>query len=173
MLVRIVLLVTLVVAVVACGNEAQPPRLPDPASPLAARFEKYAPALEDFARSHNLHIDKYLHGGSQWAFCFEHPRGGQATLELKIDGVGAVTVEQSWWVDSYAQFTRSLRYGAKVKVEPDPTAVSQALGDALAEVVGWEQGEWSEVVDDYRSIWGQYSEAEFRAMAPKWPRPVL
>jgi hypothetical protein len=133
----------------------------------------YAPSLEGFARSHNLYIDKYYYDGPQWSFCFEHPRGGQAKIDLTIDDSGVITVETGWWVDSYKEFTRSLKYGAKVELAPDSDAIAKALGNALAEIVSWERGEWSEVADDYRPIWGQLTEAEFRDATPKWPRPAL
>jgi hypothetical protein len=108
-----------------------------------------------------------------WSFCFAHPQGGQAKLDLSIDGSGAIILQSVWWVDSYAEFTRSLRWGSRVAVAQEPTAAVDSLRNALFEAVSWAPGEWTQVADGYRPIWGQYSEAEFRAMTPKWPSPTI
>jgi hypothetical protein len=107
-----------------------------------------------------------------WSFCFAHPLGGQAKLDLSIDETGAITLHPVWWVDSYARFTRSLRWGQKIAVPPDPEAALAALRDALSMVVAWRSGEWTQVADGYAPIWGKYSEAQFEAMTPRWPDPV-
>jgi len=38
-------------------------------------------------------------------------------------------------------------------------------------VVAWNLGEWTRVADGCEPIWGQYSEAQFNAMAPHGPTP--
>lgn len=138
-----------------------------------SRFAAYAQEFEDFARSHNLLVEKYYHDAPMWSFCFAHPRGGQGKLDVSIDATGLVTLQSVWWIDSYAEFTRSLKWGPRQVVVQGPNTAKNALRDALIEAVSWVPGDWTQVADGYRPIWGQYSEAEFRAMTPEWPSPTI
>lgn len=139
----------------------------------APRFAPYAEAFEAFASTHNLHIEKYTHEAPLWSFCFAHPRGGQAKLDLSIDEEGNITLASVWWIDSFAEFTRSLRWGPTTELAGDQEAALTALRDALHIVAAWNPGEWTRVADGYEPIWGQYSEAQFEAMTPQWPTPML
>jgi hypothetical protein len=138
-----------------------------------SRFSAYAQEFEGFASSHNLLVEKYYHDAPMWSFCFGHPRGGQAKLDVTIDETGSVTLQSVWWIDSYAEFTRSLKWGSRVVVAQEPSAVGKALREGLIEAVSWAPGEWTQIAAGYRPIWGQYSEAEFRAMTPQWPSPTI
>jgi len=142
-------------------------------APYDLRFASYANDFEAFASAHNLLIQKYYHDGPTWSFCFAHPRGGQAKLDLTIGDSGTLTLETVWWIDSYSRFTRSLKSGAKTDVPREGKEALAALRDALSMVTSWQTGEWTQVADDYKPIWGRYSEAQFRAMTPQWPEPVL
>jgi len=142
-------------------------------NPYDSRFAPYAEGLEAFASTHNLLIERYYHDTPMWSFCFSHPRGGQAKLDLSIDESGAINLQTVWWIDSYSNFTRSLKWGQKVTLPQEPDAAMIALRDALSMVVAWNPGEWTQVADEYKPIWGKYSEAQFRAMTPLWPDPVL
>jgi hypothetical protein len=141
--------------------------------PFDARFGAFAAELEAFAGSRNLLIDKYYHDAPYWSFCFAHPLGGQAKLDLRIDEQGVVMLETVWWIDSYRQFTRSLKWGAKIAVRPESDEIVRALERGLSDVAGWRTGEWTQVADGYKPIWGRMSEAQFVAMTPRWPKPTL
>jgi len=108
-----------------------------------------------------------------WSFCFAQPRGGQGKLDLSIDAEGDITLASVWWIDSYADFTRSLRWGPTTMLPGDQDAALTALRDALHTVAAWNLGEWTRVANGYEPIWGQYSKAQFDAMTPQWPDPVL
>jgi len=142
-------------------------------SAFDARFAPYAAQFEAFAHSRNLLIEKYYHEAPTWSFCFAHSRGGQAKLDLSIDDVGTVVLQTVWWIDSYREFTRSLRWGERIEVPGDGERFVTMLEQALRTVVSWQPGEWTRVATDYESIWGRYTEAQFRAMTPAWPLPRI
>jgi len=140
----------------------------------APRFASYSESFDAFARSHNLLIEKYHHDTPMWSFCFSHPEGGQAKLDLFIDESGAITLYPVWWIDSYSDFTRSIKWGDKISAPREVDAVVATLRDALAMVVAWRTGgQWTQIAGGYAPTWGRYSEDEFRAMAPQWPSPEL
>jgi hypothetical protein len=145
----------------------------DEPRPVDARFAPFVIELEAFAASHNLLVQKYYHNDPQWSFCFEHPLGGQAKLDLRIDEQGAVVLQTVWWVDNYKQFTRSLRWGKQETVAAKGGEIVGALKSALSDVVNWKLGEWTQIADGYKPIWGQMSEERFRSITPQWPKPVL
>jgi hypothetical protein len=172
---RTALLSVLFGLIAACETSEQPgvPSAGSAPNPFAARFASYAQDLDAFAKAHNLLIDRYYHDSSEWSFCFAHPRGGQARLDLGIDELGKVTLETVWWVDSYTEFTRSLKYGPKVELPENNADIVRALRSALSDVVDWRTGEWTEIATGNQSSWGQFTEQQFRSMTPQWPDPVL
>lgn len=140
-------------------------------SPYEERFSEYRVDLMSFSSKHNLLIEKYYHDAPSWSFCFTHPQGGQAKLDLSINDQGELSISSVWWLDDYSQFTRSLRWGESEKIENTETLTS-ILERRLNDVLAWNLNAWSQVADDYEDIWGRYSEAEFKAMTPDWPTVI-
>lgn len=137
-----------------------------------SRFSKYGEQLTAFSQKHNLLISKYYHGVPSWSFCFEHPKGGQSKLELIISEYDEIKLSSIWWVDNHKKFTRSLKWRKVQNIEKTSTAITEAMEQQLADVLNWVPGRWTQVVNDYKNIWGRYSEAEFNAMTPVWPKVV-
>ena len=142
-------------------------------SPFASRFEEYAEAFVRFARAHRLTIDKYPKGAPMWSFCFSHPAGGQAKLDLTIGETGDIKLASLWWIDSYQEFTRSLKCVQETEIVPNVANVVGVLGRALHEVLKWKAGDWTHVVSDYGRYWGAFSKEEFEEMRPDWPKPIV
>ena len=74
-------------------------------------FRAVAPAVEAFAREHDLLIDRYRRGKPSWELRFGRRVGGQAVLTISYrERTGHVLdVSATWWVDDRATQTRRLR----------------------------------------------------------------
>jgi hypothetical protein len=74
-------------------------------------FRAVAPAVEAFAREHDLLIDRYRRGKPSWELRFARQLGGEAVLTISYrERTGHVLdVSATWWVDDRAMKTRRLR----------------------------------------------------------------
>ena len=105
-------------------------------SPIPAQivdaFRAVAPAIEAFAREHDVLIDRYRRGKPSWELRFRRRLGGQAVLTISYrERTGHVLdVSATWWVDDRATQTRRLR-SEKIGVY-DRRAPAAALVGQLA-----------------------------------------
>ena len=104
-------------------------------------FRAVAPAIEAFAREHDLLIDRYRRGKPAWELRFARSLGGQAVLTISYrERTGHVLdVSAIWWVDDHAAQTRRLR-SEKVGVydrRAPSAALVQQLETGLATVDHW------------------------------------
>jgi hypothetical protein len=104
-------------------------------------FRAVAPAIETFAREHDLLIDRYRRAKSAWELRFARRVGGHAVLTISYRERSGHVLDLSvtWWLDDRATQTRRLR-SAKIGVydrrAPAVTLV-QHLETALATVDAW------------------------------------
>jgi len=104
-------------------------------------FRAVAPAVETFAREHDLLIERYRRAKPAWELRFARQLGGQAVLTISYrERTGHVLdVSAIWWVDDRLDQTRRLRsekigvYDRRAPVE----ALVQLLGAGLATVDRW------------------------------------
>ena len=104
-------------------------------------FRAVAPAIEAFAREHDLLIDRYRRGKPSWEQRFGRQVGGQAVLTISYrERTGHVLdVSATWWVDDRATQTRRLRsekIGVYDRRAPSATLV-QLLAAGLDMVDHW------------------------------------
>jgi hypothetical protein len=104
-------------------------------------FRAVAPAIEAFAREHDLLIDRYRRGKPSWELRFARRVGGQAVLTISYrERTGHVLdVSATWWLDDRAAQTRRLR-SEKIGVydrRAPSTALVQQLQAGLAMVDRW------------------------------------
>ncbi len=104
-------------------------------------FRAVAPAIEAFAREHDLLIDRYRRAKPAWELRFARRLGGQAVLTVSYrERTGHVLdVMATWWLDDRAAQTRRLR-SAKIGVydrRAAPATLVQQLESALATVDRW------------------------------------
>src|SRR3982075_279383 len=94
-------------------------------------FRAVAPAIEAFAREHDLLIDRYRRGKPSWELRFARRLGGEAVLTISYrERTGHVLdVSATWWLDDGATRTRRLR-AEKIGVY-DRRAPSAGLGEQL------------------------------------------
>ena len=114
-------------------------------SPIPAEivdaFRAVAPAVEEFAREHDLLIERYRRGKSAWELRFARRIGGEAVLTISYrERTGHVLdVSVTWWLDDPEQRTRRLR-SQKVAVydrrEP-PAVLRRDLEAGLALIDRW------------------------------------
>ena len=114
-------------------------------SPIPAEivdaFRAVAPQVEDFAREHDLLIERYRRGKAAWELRFARRAGGEAALTISYrERTGHVLdVSATWWVDDPEQRTRRLR-SEKVAVfdrREAPSVLCQQLETGLRLVDGW------------------------------------
>jgi hypothetical protein len=104
-------------------------------------FRAVAPAMETFAREHDLLIDRYRRGKPSWELRFARRTGGEAVLSISYrERTGHVLdVSAIWWLDDPATRTRRLR-SEKIGIydrRAPSAALVQLLQLALATVDRW------------------------------------
>src|SRR5207249_159309 len=74
-------------------------------------FRAVAPTLEEFARQHDLLIERYRRGKPAWELRFARRVGGEAVITISYrERTGHVLdVSVIWWVDDWPAQTRRLR----------------------------------------------------------------
>jgi hypothetical protein len=120
---------------------AAPARLTPIPTEIVDAFRAVAPAVEDFAREHDLLIERYRRGKSAWELRFARRAGGEAVLTISYrERTGHVLdISVTWWVDDPDQRTRRLR-SEKVAVfdrRETPSALRQQLEAGLQLIDRW------------------------------------
>ena len=120
---------------------APPTRLSPIPTQIVDAFRSVAPAIEAFAREHDLLIDRYRRGKPCWELRFRRRLGGEAVLTISYrERTGHVLdLSATWWVDDRAAQTRRLRsekIGVYDRRAPAATLVQQ-LDAGLAMVDQW------------------------------------
>ncbi len=120
---------------------APPARLSPIPTEIVDAFRAVAPAIEAFAREHDLLINRYRRAKPAWELRFARRLGGEAVLTISYrERAGHVLdVIATWWLDDPATKTRRLR-SAKIGVfdrRAAPTALTALLQAALATVDRW------------------------------------
>jgi hypothetical protein len=108
---------------------ATPARLSPIPTEIVDAFRAVAPAVEGFAREHDLLIDRYRRAKSAWELRFGRRLGGQAVLTISYrERTGHVLdVSATWWLDDRPTRTRRLR-SAKIGVYDRRAAAAADLG---------------------------------------------
>jgi hypothetical protein len=109
-----------------------PTRLTPVPAEIVEAFRAVAPTLEEFARQHDLLIERYRRGKPAWELRFARRAGGEAVITISYrERTGHVLdVSVIWWVDDWQEQTRRLR-SEKVGVY-DRRAASSELRQQLA-----------------------------------------
>ncbi len=136
-------------------------------------FAPIADAVHEFAKRRNLLVDKYYHDSWVWSLRFNHPKGGQASMQLRRDDVNHLLLSSVWYYDDYERFTRYLDSRQEHEVPCEPVALGYALETELKNIVAEEFGNWNQVAGGYENNWGRHPKEEFVRMAPKLPVPTL
>jgi len=136
-------------------------------------FAPLAAAITAFARAHNLLVDKYYHESTSWDLRFNHPRGGQASIEVYNESADFAGVGSGWHLDEFECFTRSIHRRARRKIAKEPVLLARELANELAAITAVPLGQWTQVAKGYEQIWGQYTKQEFERMTPRYPDPIL
>ncbi len=120
---------------------APPARLSPIPAEIVDAFRAVAPAIEAFAREHDLLIERYRRAKPAWELRFARRLGGQSVITISYrERTGHVLdVTATWWVDDRDTRTRRLR-SDKIGVydrRAAATALTHLLQTALATVDGW------------------------------------
>src|SRR5262245_46049106 len=118
-------------------------------------FAPVADCLERFGLEHNLLLTRYWHQEPCWDYMFRHPLGGSGRIMIHKAGEDLLSVQGLWWVDRYDEFTRCIRRSAPHHIKRDPKGLAPVLLAALEEVLGWQEGNWDDVVGGYQDVWSR------------------
>jgi len=135
---------------------------------IEAFFAPLADEIQRFAKSHNLKIDRYYHQWPDWSLRFTHPAGGDATTDIRRMSGKSFVLCQLWWIDDYDAATRSTRRGESPEYLVDEASLGDLLRHALAEMLTWQKGEWTEIATGYQN-WHRFTRAQFESMHGCWP----
>ena len=139
---------------------------------LETFFAKIAPVLEDFARAHNLLIEKYPHDGPAWFFMFKYPVAGMGQIDVEKFGQDAILVRCSWGINDYDTSTRFLKYPPPKKVGIKHPEVRKAIEDALDGILRWKRDELVPYKAPYP--WSERcSKQEFERQTERLPYPKV
>lgn len=135
---------------------AAPARLTPIPTEIVDAFRAVAPAIEDFAREHDLLIERYRRGKSAWELRFARRAGGEAVLTISYrERTGHVLdISVTWWVDDPDQRTRRLR-SEKVAAfdrRETPAALRQQLAAGLRLIDGWTTGDLGQPHGPFKSM---------------------
>src|SRR5205823_10133032 len=80
---------------------APPARLTPVPTEIIDAFRAVAPTLEDFARQHDLLIERYRRGKPPWGLRFPRRAGGEAavTISSREQTGKGLDVSITWWVE--------------------------------------------------------------------------
>ncbi len=135
-----------------------------------AYFQPVAKEIENFAQQHHLLIQKYVQDAPIWSLCFEHSEGGFAKVDIyKIDD-NKLAIQGVWWLDSYEEFSRSIKWTAKMELLKQIESINSCLEKSFQEILSWTKQDLERVSIDYKPYWSKYSKEEFENMNPRWPK---
>jgi hypothetical protein len=139
---------------------------------IRAFFQRYSAVLLDFACAHNLAVDEYYHESPAWLFCFRHPKGGGAHVQLeRLDDLN-IRIFGAWYVDEYETFTRYLKSTQNRDLRLENIDVRSELEASLNQVVGWEKKELTPH-PDYKNVWSRYNKQEWNQIFTAERLPAL
>ncbi len=140
---------------------------------LEAAFAPLAAVLVAFGERYGLVREEFPRCEPAWRFCFSHPRGGSAHVEVRgAEESLEIAVASGWWVDDFRGKLRRVRRGPSVRVEPRPAHVIATLEEHFRGVLAWEPEAWDGEVDCRRQ-WRGHTSWELSQMGPRYPRPHL
>jgi hypothetical protein len=134
-------------------------------------FAPVADCLEHFGLEHNLMLTRYWHQEPCWDFMFRHPLVGVGRIMIHKASDDLLSVLGLWWVDRYDEFARYIRRSTPRLIKRDPNDLVPALRTALEEVLGWQEGNWDEVVGGYQQEWSRAGKEVLEGLITHYPIP--
>ena len=133
-------------------------------------FAPLAEEIQQFASRHNMEIIRYYHEAPDWRLGFTPPQGGSASIDIRRVTDHSLKLFTIWFVDDFDAATRSMRTGKYPEHQVADVSLRAILKDALAEILSWKTGEWSQVARGYEPIWHEHTREQFEKMAIHWPK---
>jgi hypothetical protein len=133
-------------------------------------FAPVAECLERFGLEHNLMLTRYWHQEPCWDFMFRHPSAGAGRIMIYKAGEDLLSVERLWWVDRYDEFARYIRRATPGIIKNRPEDLAPALRAGLEEILGWQEGNWDDIVKGYQE-WSRATKEQFEGMINDYPIP--
>jgi hypothetical protein len=134
-------------------------------------FAPVADCLERFGLEHNLLLTRYWHQEPCWDYLFRHPLCGVGRIMIYKAGEDLLEMHGLWWVDRYDEFARYLRRSAARILQRDPKDLVPALRTGLEEVLGWQEGNWDDIVGGYQQEWSRAGKEVFEGQIAYYPIP--
>ncbi|HKW63394.1 MAG TPA: hypothetical protein VJN89_12675 [Candidatus Acidoferrum sp.] len=131
---------------------------------IRAFFERLSPILVQFAKDHNIAIDRYYHDAPMWAFRFRHPKGGGASIDVHRVSDHTIRVNKVWYLDVYETFTRHIKSEDSGELPLEQTELVEILEVCLKRVAGWKREDMTPH-GGYEKFWSAYTPEEFKVIS--------
>jgi hypothetical protein len=134
-------------------------------------FSQFSWVFVNFAAEHHLRVDKYWHDFPSWRFCFRHPKGGAACIEVFREGETHLSIFGYWWMDDYDQGRRSVRKYRSEILTVDAIKLADLLDLTLSTIVDWPLDSWTDVNTEFGDSWKKnFTKEEFELEFDNYPR---
>jgi hypothetical protein len=134
-------------------------------------FAPVADCMEQFGLEHNLMLTRYWHQEPCWDYMFRHPLGGVGRIMTYKADEDLLSVQGLWWVDRYDEFARYIRRSTPRVIQRYPKDLASALRTGLAEILGWQGGNWDDIAGGYHEEWSRTGKEAFEGMIAYYPIP--
>ncbi len=114
---------------------------------LDAFFARFADALTAFATERGLRIERYYHQLPSWEFCFKHPAGGSAYVEMRRVDDDVFRLHSAWWIDDRRNRKRRSHHVTSQDYRVEGTDIRQVLAEAYDAVQAWKREALTRVSD--------------------------
>ena len=136
-------------------------------------FKTISNVLVDFAKNHNLLIEKYFHQTPTWTFMFQHPKGGGAQIQVEKIGDNSVLLWSSWWIDDFDNQTRWWKYVKGESCTLDDNKLRDALEQIFKQLISWKKEDLKPVKSKYYRWGKQRDKEEFEGQIKEYPVPKI
>ena len=136
-------------------------------------FSRIAEVLKQFAKEHNLRLEKYYHQGPDWEFTFSHPEGGVGKIQVQKCDEDHVMVYPMWWVDYYDTSRRDAKNVEGEKCSLDHNVVRLQLKKMLKLVLSWRKEDLKKGHENPYREKLEMTQEQFDHLNDKYPIPKV
>lgn len=137
-------------------------------------FEVVGPRLEQFAKEHNLKLEKWFKEIGIWELEFRHSLGGAAHVLIFPSGPKTAEIHSAWWLDDYDQESRRIASSEPRISEIWDPDLENALKDEIQQVLRWTESNLGGPDTMPVGMWHNYmTRQEFEESTASLPIPKL
>ena len=130
-------------------------------------FEKISNNLNQFAKDHNLRIEKYYHDIPGWEFLFRHPEGGQCYIEILKSDETHVTLMAAMWINEFDSDIAYDKHTNRILCSIDGKELINKLNEILNKVLSWKKRD----MEKFQSKKTTMTKEELEKDLERYPNP--